>query len=312
MSALVAGALVSAPRGRRRRPAALVGARLVPGQRRPPGPRHRQRRPQEGGRLRRRAVQGGRPRAGRHVGLPAAGPVHVPEDRRGAVEPGARARRQGRTGRARAGGGVLDADRSGAAGRGAARVRRLRAIHPRTEDRRFRRPGPPRQGRRLPARQPRGRARRAERARAVRRRALGGAEEGRRTRCDRAAAPGPHRAALGALHAGAPPAGDVAGRSLARRYRRPAGLDRLQPGPRRAPLRRIRAHVRRDGRDRRHAQAAPGLPAPDRGAGQGDGGDDDRHVGQRRRQAGRAAIRRCATNTSCSRVTSITSASAAR
>ena len=264
-----------------------MGARLVPGQRRPPGPRNGQRRPQEGGGLRRRAVQGGRPRAGRHLGLPAAGPVHVADDRRGAVEPGAGARRQGRTGRARSGGGVLDAHRSGAAGRGAARVRRLRPVHPRAEDRRFRRPGPPRQGRRLSARQSRGRARCAERARAVGRRPLGRAEEGRRPRCDRAAAPGPDRAAVGALHAGAPPAGDVDRRSRARRYRRPAGLDRLQPGQRRAPLRRIRAHLRRDGRPGRHAQAAPWLPAAGRGAGQGNGGEDDRHIGQRRRQAGR-------------------------
>ena len=66
-----------------------------------PGPRHRQRGPQEGRRLRRRAVQGRGPGPGRHLGLPAAGPLHVADDRRGAVEPGAGPRRQGRTGRPR-------------------------------------------------------------------------------------------------------------------------------------------------------------------------------------------------------------------
>ena len=154
-----------------------------------------------------------------------------------------------------------------------------------------------------------------QRARAVGRRAVGRAEAGRRDRRDRAAAPGPDRAAVGARHAGAPPAGDVAGRSR-RSTTPPASRSSiaLQPGQRRAAVRRLRAHVRRAWwRSPTTASRCRGFPLPSRRARQGDGRDrrpstSDNVVGTLRRQRSGAArrVRRAL------RRTSITSASAAR
>ena len=91
-------------------------------------PRHRQPRASEGGRVRRRRVQARRPEAGRHRRLLPAGPLPLAPNRRGAVEPGARATGgTRRAGRARRRSDLLDAHRAGARGRGADRVRRLRS-----------------------------------------------------------------------------------------------------------------------------------------------------------------------------------------
>ena len=160
---------------------------------------------------------------------------------------------------------VLDAHRSGAAGRGAARLRRLRPVDPGAEDRRSGRPGPPRQGRRLPASA-------ARPASPTRSSAHAQSAAARWAALKQAGAigaivlqhPGRHGAALGALHAGAPAAGDGDGRC--RRSTTPPASRSRSPSIRPAPSGCSPAPGTRSPRWSRWPtpQAAARLPAPDR------------------------------------------------
>ena len=124
---------------RRRHRGALVVARRSARQRRHGRTQHRQPRAQARGRLRGGAVQEGRTRAGRRAGgyiQPVAFKTRKIDEVE--VEPGAGEERQDRAAHARRGREHQRAGRSGAVGRRAARLRRLRPEHPRAQHRRLR------------------------------------------------------------------------------------------------------------------------------------------------------------------------------
>ena len=197
---------------RRRHGGALVVARRSARQRRHGRAQHRQPGAQARRRVRGGAVQEGRPRAGRRRRLHPAGRVQDAPHRRGEVEPRAGAGRQDRAAHARRGREHQRAGRSGAVGRRAARVRRLRPEHSRAQHQRLRRREPQGRDRRLRLVDAEVAAGSAAGAFRLGRRALEDVQGRRRDRHDQHRQPEEHGHPVGALDARAAAAGDVARR----------------------------------------------------------------------------------------------------
>ena len=194
--------------------------------------------------------------------------------------------------------------------RGAAGVCRLRPAGAGDGDGRLRGPRREGQGGGLPGRQPGRRARRAQRALPVGVGARGDAAPARRHRPDQHPEPEDDGRALGAFLGQSAGAGDGAGRRVARRLGRTATVGHLQPRACRAAVCRIGPHVRGTA----GAGGEPAATAALRAAGVGPRARRRREAAPSSRRTSSAscaaAIPRWPTSTSCSRRTSITSASA--
>ena len=260
-----------------------MGARPLPCRRRSRRPRDRQRRISQGRSLRGGRVSEGRPAAWRHRRVSTADWIQVAADTRRQIESRARSRRQGRADRAGRRSHDQHARRSGAAARGADRLRGPRSAHSRSEVRRPRGPRPPRQGRPVLVRRSVPDSRTAALPLPVRPLEL--PEGNRRGRHDVDYRSAEHGHSVGALDPDALPAFADAGRPGAGRDcgAEAGGYD--QPGARRNVLRGNGPHLQGHSRACRSRQAAADVRAAGIAAGHGRSGVGGHRIAQRRRTA---------------------------